>query len=112
MARKTKTETLAAPIPLEEVVTVPRAALQALLEAAYFPFIWRRIPEGLGWPKTNQRTRDRQKEIRDRLGVAEVAAHPFPLDQAKFLEALAQQEANGSPALCPPKKTAGKVVAA
>jgi hypothetical protein len=43
MARKTKTELLTAPIPSDELVTVPRAALQALAEWAYPVFAWGRI---------------------------------------------------------------------
>ena len=112
MARKTKTQLLTSPIPPDELVTVPRAALQALLEAAYWPFIWSRIPQGFGTAKTQARCRERLVELRERMGVAEIAAHPFPLDPARFLEALAHQEAQGSPALCPPKKTSGKEVAA
>ncbi|WP_243301286.1 hypothetical protein [Geothrix oryzisoli] len=48
MARKSKTEILTAPIPADEVVTVPRAALQALAEWAYpvfsFDRIWSKLP--------------------------------------------------------------------
>src|SRR5512133_2572193 len=43
MARKTKTELLTAPIPAEDLITVPRAALQALAEWAYPLFAWDRI---------------------------------------------------------------------
>ena len=103
MARKTKTELLTSPVPPDELVTVPRAALLALLEAAHWPFIWSRIPRGMGRAKTMVRTTERLKELKTRLGLAEVAAHPFPLDPTRFLESLAQQEAQGSPAMNPPK---------
>lgn len=111
MARKTKTELLTTPIPAEEMIIVPRAALQALLEIAHWPHIWSRIPPGIQLPETTRRTRARLVELKERMGKAEVAAHPFPLNCEKFLESLAQQEAQGSPALCPPKKVRRAVTA-